>query len=62
MSALARVLAALDPHRVDPWGDASRVRASRPELGGRSPVQALRDEDADDVVTLARQAGALLAS
>jgi len=56
------VLAALDPHRVDPWGDASRVRASRPELGGRSPVQALRDEDADDVVTLARQAGELLAS
>ena len=61
LPGLARVLAALDPHRVDPWGDAFWVRASRPELGDRSPAQALRHGDADDVVALARQAGALLA-
>jgi hypothetical protein len=59
---LARVLAALDPRRVDVWGDAIWVREPRPELSDRSPAQALRDGDADDVIALARQAGALLAS
>ena len=59
---LARVLAVLDPQRLDAWGDAIWVREPRPELGGRSPAQALRDGDADDVIALARQAGALLAS
>jgi len=59
---LARVLAVLDPRRADVWGDAIWVREPRPELGDRSPAQALRDGDADDVIALARQAGALLAS
>ncbi|MBD8539193.1 hypothetical protein [Frigoribacterium sp. CFBP 8751] len=59
---LARVLAVLDPRRADVWGDAIWVREPRPELGDRSPAQALRDGDADDVIALARQAGALLSS
>jgi len=58
---LPRVLAALDPRRVDSWGDATWLREIRAELGVRSPAQALRDGDADDVVALARQAGALFA-
>lgn len=57
---LALVLDALDPHGRDPWGDAIWLRETRPELEGRSPVQALRDGDADDVTALARQAGTLL--
>lgn len=57
---LALVLDALDPHRLDPWGDAMWLRETRPELDGRSPAQALRDGDADDVTALARQAGTLL--
>ncbi|KQS22381.1 hypothetical protein [Frigoribacterium sp. Leaf186] len=59
---LAGVLAVLDPRRVDVWGDAIWVREPHAELGDRSPAQALRDGDADDVIALARQAGALLAS
>jgi len=59
---LARVLAVLDPRRADVWGDAIWVREPRPELGDRSPAQALRHGDTDDVIALARQAGALLAS
>lgn len=54
------VLDALDPHRRDPWGDATWLRETRPELDGRSPLQALRDGDADPVTALARQAGTLL--
>lgn len=59
---LARVLAVLDARRTDAWGDAIWVREPRPELGGRSPARALRDGVADDVIALARQAGALLTS
>lgn len=54
------VLDALDPHRRDPWGDATWLRETRPELDGRSPLQALRDGDPDPVTALARQAGTLL--
>jgi hypothetical protein len=59
---LASVLAVLDPRRADVWGDAIWVRGPHPELGNRSPAQALRDGETDDVIALARQAGALLAS
>jgi len=60
LPALALVLNALDPHRRDSWGDAIWLRETRPELDGRSPMQALRDGDVDHVTALARQAGDLL--
>ncbi|QNE42597.1 DUF2384 domain-containing protein [Frigoribacterium sp. NBH87] len=58
---LALVLAALDPRHIDSWGDAIWLREPRPELGGHSPAEALRQGGTEDVVGLANQAGTLTA-
>jgi hypothetical protein len=55
---LREVLAELDPAQVDPWGDAVWLNAPSDGLDGLTPAAALRTERADDVVRLARQAGA----
>jgi hypothetical protein len=55
---LRAVLAALDPDREAPWGDAIWLNAPAEDLDGSTPAEALRTDRADDVVRLARQAGA----
>ncbi|WIB34415.1 hypothetical protein [Curtobacterium sp. MCSS17_005] len=55
---LRDVLAELDPEEVDPWGDAVWLNAPSDDLEGLTPAAALRTERADDVIRLARQAGA----
>lgn len=55
---LHEVLAGLDPTQVDPWGDAVWLNAPSDDLDGLTPAAALRTERADDVIRLARHAGA----
>lgn len=55
---LSEVLAELDPEEDDPWGDAVWLNAPSDDLEGLTPAAALRTERADDVIRLARQAGA----
>lgn len=55
---LREVLAELDPEEVDPWGDAVWLNAPSAALDDFTPAMALRTERADDVIRLARQAGA----
>ncbi|QBJ96847.1 hypothetical protein ERC79_13460 [Rhodococcus sp. ABRD24] len=45
---------------VEGWTIASWMSSPQPELGGRTPRQALVDGDTSDVVTLAQQASARL--
>jgi hypothetical protein len=54
---LREVLAALDPDRVDLWGDAVWLNTPATELDDRSPAQVLRSERAGDVIRLAERAG-----
>jgi hypothetical protein len=46
---------------VDPWTIASWMLNTQPDVGGRTPRQALLDGDAAEVETLARQASERLA-
>ncbi|UXN27185.1 hypothetical protein N8D74_17520 (plasmid) [Curtobacterium flaccumfaciens] len=55
---LSEVLVELDPEADDPWGDAVWLNAPSDDLDGLTPAAALRTERADDVIRLARQAGA----
>lgn len=55
---LSEVVAELDPEADDPWGDAVWLNAPSDDLDGLTPAAALRTERADDVIRLARQAGA----
>ncbi|WIB60417.1 hypothetical protein DEJ13_00920 [Curtobacterium sp. MCLR17_007] len=55
---LHEVLAGLDPTQVDPWGDAVWLNAPSDDLDGLTPAATLRTARADDVIRLARQAGA----
>lgn len=55
---LGEVLAGLDPAQVDPWGDAVWLNAPSDDLDGLTPAAALRTARADDVIRLAREAGA----
>jgi len=55
---LRQVLAALDPKRIDTWGDAVWLNTPASALDGLRPAEALRTERADEVLGLAKRAGA----
>jgi hypothetical protein len=54
---LADVMAVVDPGNVDPWGSVALVRERTDFLDGRSPIEALRAGDIDQVLALAIQYG-----
>jgi hypothetical protein len=59
---LAEVLTAFDADRKNAWDAALWLAQPSRDLGGLTPAQALRGEDSDFVVELARRAGAVLAA
>lgn len=59
---IKNVLSAWAHADVEGWTIASWMSSPQPELGGRTPRQALLDGDAPAVTTLAQQASARLAS
>lgn len=62
ISGIKNVLGAWAHAGVGPWTIASWMSSAQPELGGRTPRQALLDGDTTDVEKLARQASQRLAS
>lgn len=53
LPGLARVLGALDPARLDPWGAALWLIAEHPGLAGQTPAATLRAGSVDAVVRVA---------
>ncbi len=62
ISGIKDVLGVWSRTDVESWTVASWMSSPQPELDARTPRQALLDGDLADVVTLARQASARLAS
>jgi len=55
LQGIDEVVATLDPTVADHWTIASWLTGPNPDLGGRTPAQALRDGDRDRVLVLARR-------
>jgi hypothetical protein len=54
---LREILTVLDPNGIDPWGDALLLGERRKELGYRSPIEALRALQHDQVLEYANELG-----
>ena len=50
---LPEVLAAIDPRREDPWGDALWLHSPASFLGGDRPIDRIKRGDVSDVISVA---------